>query len=102
MMLSVLNAFQENGEEFPRKAHMLYTGMLWEASEKVIIHFLDQVPNDYQLDQGMIIRLFQLVKYSNGLWKMLLGHSALIYLYWKTMIQEFRLDLVEDPRLFSG
>ena len=51
---------------------MLYTVMFWEAPEKVIDHFLEQVPRDFEVDCEFVWRLLLLTKYSIDFYKRLI------------------------------
>lgn len=95
-MLSTLGESHEGREDFLKEAHALYTALFWEAPETVLIYLLDQVSEDFAVEQKSIWNLLRLTKDSNGVWKRLIGQCGKLHYYWQTGIQEFRPDLVKE------
>ena len=98
-MLSMLGGFQWHQVRVPKEAHVLYTAMFWEVSERALAHLLDQVPNNVQLDYPSVWRLLLMTKYSDRLCSKFFDRlRALGNTEWAQMI-EFRpgLDKELDP-----
>lgn len=95
-VLLMLDSFQWYDERISREARVLYTAMFWEASEKIILHFLDLLPIDYMLKRKPVVRLLRLTKYSDEFCKLLIrrtriGTSGI----WKAAL-EFRPKLAME------
>lgn len=81
-------------EMIPREAALLYTVIFWEAPEKVIIHYLDQVASDYSLEFTIVWELKWSTKYSHQLWKRLAKHCGKVGYARRREVQLFRPDLL--------
>lgn len=100
-MLSVSYRLQFPKVALSEKKYILYTTIFWEASERVIEHFLDLVPRRRTLDPNLAWRLLFLEKYSKEFCRKLIARFDLTGLWkWKE-IAESRPDLVEGFD-FSG
>lgn len=66
-MLDMLTGFELQGICVPKEAHVLYTGMFWEAPEEVIWNLLGQLLDDYMLDFERVLDFVLLPKYSDEL-----------------------------------
>ena len=100
-MLSTLNGFQEGEKRSPQEVHVLYTVIFWEASEKVISHFLKQVPNGFKLNYHRVLKLLLVTKYSRGLCIRLLQRCGRMNPYWQDKLQDFRPDLAWELGLLN-
>ena len=98
-MLSTLNGFQEDEERFSKEVHVLYTVIFWEAPEKVIDHFLDQVPNGFKLNYYRVLKLLLVTKYSNRLCIKLLQRCGGISSIWQDKLRQFRPDVAKKLSL---
>lgn len=96
VMLSMLDGFECGRHDVPKEVHALYTLMFWEASEKTIGHFIDQMPRDWRLDLGLVRSLLRSTKYSRGFSRRLiqcLGGTSPDEL---GSLLEFRPDLLQE------
>lgn len=66
-MFSMPGGFERRGVYFPEEAYALYTGMFWQAPERVIHYFVDQLPNGYRLDFGTVMSFDMLQNCSKAL-----------------------------------
>lgn len=95
-VLWMLDGFQWYSEIISKEARILYTAMFWEASEEIIIHFLDLMPSDYLLKRKPVMRLLRLTKYSSEFCKMLIRRTRITTrVLWKATL-EFRPDLAAE------
>lgn len=91
-MLGKLNGFRGDACAVSLDAHVLYTVMFWEAPERVISHFFDQIPPGWRLDHACVWRLLQLTKYSREFCRKLVLHLGPLHFYMRHRILEFRPD----------
>lgn len=95
-MLSILDGFNVDGVEVSREVHILYTAMYWEASEKVLQHFLDQIPSDYGLDCAFVSELAYSKKYSVKFCAKLMRRTPREPSHWQLIFQDLRPDLAKE------
>lgn len=93
-ILSNVHAYQGSAAMIPREVVNLYTVMFWEAPEKVIVHFIDQLAVDCRLDFEIVHDFSFSTKYSIGLWRRLVKHSQAMKGYWSIRLEFFRPDLL--------
>lgn len=94
-MFSGLNGFQRQVDVVPLEAQALYTAMFWEAPERVIAHFFDQMPQGWGLDYACAWRFLQLTKYSRAFCKRLILHLGPMDFYMRYSILEFRPEFYD-------
>lgn len=97
-MFSIPEGFPENVYEHgvSEAAHVLYSVMFWEASEWVVNHFLDLVPEDQELDYDRVWKLTRWGKYSNKLCGKLIKYLGPLDSYWRENLSELRPGLLEE------
>lgn len=96
-VLSTLNGFQLYGLEVQKEVHVLYTVMFWEASKRVLEHFLGKVPIEYKLEYVPILMLVQSAKYSDGLCRKLILQCRQMDPDEQIRLLEFRSDPITEP-----
>lgn len=73
---------------------VLYTVMFWEAPEKIIEHFLDQITGDCVMDQEVVENFLEVLKYSPEFWRKIVNRFKLMESpIWKR-IKTIRPDVV--------
>lgn len=82
-------------ETLTQEECLLYAAMDWEASEEIIVHFLDQLPAGCSLNPKAVVRLLRLTRYSLQFWKNILGRCGKIRRSLRAELTAFRPDLVE-------
>lgn len=98
-MLDVHDGFQMSKVKISKETSMLYTVMFWEASESIISHFLNMVPEEFELDDFLVRGLLRLPKYSRGLCARLIQRSEVFDPSdWYT-ICKLRPDLLKEFNL---
>lgn len=93
-LLSGLNGFHVYGEVVSKEAHVLYTVLFWEASETVIVHFLDLVPKDCELADDAFLDLVRLKRYSDEFWRKFFRRFEQPVCYMRLDLPEIRPDLI--------
>ena len=93
-MLREVQSYQLQGKIIPREVVIFYTVVYWEAPEKVVSHFLDQLPPDYMLDHTFICELSRSINYSSGLWGRLGKRGGMVKDVLKRHFGYYRPDLV--------
>lgn len=84
-----------------KEAYVLYAVMFWEAPERVIMHFLDLVPQGFKLEFGPIWRLLLLAKYSTELCVRLVQRLKPQSSSRRRKLLKFKPYLAKVPHLFS-
>lgn len=69
--------------------------MFWEASETVLRHFLDLVPDDCMLEYEAVLKVPRLTEYSCELCRKLVRNLRPLDSYWYTNLFELRPGLLE-------
>lgn len=58
------------------KTHIFYTVLFWEAPEQIVEYFIDQIPDNVELDCSPVWRSLLLTKYSKALCRKVIRRSA--------------------------
>lgn len=78
------------------KVQLLSIVIFWEAPEHVIAHFLSQVPDNYQLAQGVVSRLLLLKKYPIEFCRRLIRRCKKMDACCQQRLRRLRPDLAEE------
>lgn len=95
VILSMQPEFEGKIVASTEEERLLYAAMDWQASEAIIIHFLDQVPGSCSLEPMAAVRLLRLTRYSLQFWKTIIGRCREIGHLLRAELIAFRPDLVE-------
>lgn len=98
-MLGALCGFQGYGADISKELHILYTVIFWEAPERVIDHFLGQVPGECKLNCRVVVRLLMMAKYSSELCRKLIRCCGQMEPDMEAKLKLFRPDLVTERSL---
>lgn len=93
-MLGEVRGYDTMRNRIPTEVALLYIVMFWEAPEKVIAYFLDQLAPNCRLELSAIWPLIWSTKYSFGLWKRLFKHCGNLLAPLKPQIASYRPDLL--------
>lgn len=98
-MLGALCGFRGYGADISKELHILYTVIFWEAPERVIDHFLGQVPGECRLNSKAVVRLLLLTKYSRELCRKLIRCCEQMEPDMVAKLELLRPDLVVERSL---
>ena len=93
-ILSEIQCYRVEDNIIPKEVATFYTVIYWEASEEVLIHFLDRLSLDCKLDWFFISELSRSTNYSIGLWGRLVKCGRLVTNYLKSYFESYRPNLL--------
>lgn len=94
-MVGSLKGFQRRGRSYSKLEHILCTLTFWAAPEKVIQHFLDQLPGQSVIPIELYVPLVRMLRYSDSFFERLLRRTELGNSYIKDDIAKFRPNLAK-------
>lgn len=100
-MVGSLNGFQKSGRSFSKLEHILHTLTFWAAPEKVIQHFLNQLPGQSVTSLEIYVPLVRMLRYSDSFFEGLVRRTKLGDSRMKDDIEKFRPNLAKRLGLKS-
>lgn len=99
-MLAGLAVSLKDSTSVPKEGHIIYTVMFWGTSTKVVEHFLDQVPKEFQLDKEFVQEYLLRTRCFKSLASRLIKRCGAAGACRLEGLLEYRPDLAEEPDVF--